>query len=135
MALFQKNFGLDSEEVFRDYMKTESYYETAKNFTDGRFQPTHQTIKNNVWKWACLNPEKSYEIVKDFLRQTGNEISEEMWERELVWNSRYGLGTSAREKFLSVGNRREVLTKMANKELPRFGYGIHATTRSLITPK
>jgi CRISPR/Cas system-associated endonuclease Cas3-HD len=135
MSIFNKNFGLDTEEVFRDYLKTESYYATADNYTTGRFQPTHQTIKNNVWKWACRNPERSYEIISELMRSTGNEISLEEWERELVWNSRYGLSLREREAFLNQGNRREILIKMANKELTRYAYGLHATTISNFIPK
>jgi hypothetical protein len=135
MTIFDKGFGLDTEEVFKDYLKTESYYTTADNFTTGRFQPTHQTIKNNVWRWACRNVDRSYEIISELMRSTGNEISMEEWERELIWNSRYGLGAREREAFLKQGNRRDILIKMANKELTRYAYGLHATTYSNFKPK
>ena len=126
MTIFDKNFGLDTQEVFLDYLETESYYQTAENFTDGRFQPTHQTIKNNVWRWACRNPEKSYQVIKDYMRQHGNDITPEEWEVEMVWNSRYGLGSRDRELFLNEGNRREILAGITNKTIRRYGYGLHA---------
>jgi len=133
--IFDKSFGLDREEVFLDYLRLESYYDVANLYTDGRFKPTHQTIKNNVWKWACRNTEKSFQLVREFMKQAGNDITEEEWERELVWNSRYGLGTKEREDFLNKGNRREILIKMSNNEEKRFGYGLHSTRPYHINPK
>lgn len=124
--IFDKTYDLCSKQTLIEYLEAGSYYVLAEKLANGKFRPTHQTVKNNIWKWCCRNPEESYEVVRDFLRQGGNSLSRDEWEIELVWNSRYGFGLRERNKWLNEGNRRELLIGLQSNKVKRYSYGMHS---------
>lgn len=85
---------LDGEQLFRRYwsmgvnrsinkLQKELAQEGVTSSQNGK-TPIKMTIWKAMWRWAVDNPDEAYQIVLAGLRDSGDYVTPEQWEREVL---------------------------------------------------
>lgn len=59
------------------------------------------------WRWCIRNPKESYERVNRYRTASGNSITRDEWDLELISHARTALTPAGYEKFLKRNNFEE----------------------------